>query len=78
MMGNKLNERSCTAIAQDILRSLFANDPYDKDIWTKYRRQILEYGGSHPNELEMLTNLLGRPPNMNALVEAFGQEHQQN
>lgn len=65
--------KSCTSIAQDIVQTYFANDPYDKEAWAKYRREILEYGGSHSDELEMLTEFLGRRPNMNALVEALAQ-----
>jgi metallopeptidase MepB len=67
---------SCTAIAQDIMQTYFANDPYDKEAWAKYRREVLEYGGSHANELEMLTKFLGRPPNMNAVVVTLAEASQ--
>ncbi|KAF4231723.1 hypothetical protein CNMCM6805_010312 [Aspergillus fumigatiaffinis] len=59
----------CTAVAQDLFLSVFARDPYNRDTWDKYRRGVLEHGGSQQNLLRMLEDFLGRPPNMNALVE---------
>ena len=69
---------SCTAITQDIVETYFTHDPYDTEIWAKYRREVLEYGGSHANELEMLTRFLRRPPNMNALVQTLSRAYQRN
>ncbi|KGO65618.1 Peptidase M3A/M3B [Penicillium expansum] len=63
----------CTAMAQDLFLSVFAHDPYNKDTWDKYRRGILEYGGREQNLLLMLERFLGRPPNMNALVESIAR-----
>lgn len=63
--------QSCTSIAQDIFQTYFGNDPYDENAWAKYRREILEYGGSHANEMQMLMDYLGRRPDVNALVEGL-------
>lgn len=60
-------------MAQDLFLSVFAHDPYNKDTWDKYRRGILEYGGREQNLLLMLERFLGRPPNMNALVESISR-----
>ncbi|KUL83187.1 hypothetical protein ZTR_10010 [Talaromyces verruculosus] len=65
------NGKSCTSIAQDIFQTYFGNDPYDKNAWAKYRREILEYGGSHADEMRMLMDYLGRRPDVNALVEGL-------
>lgn len=74
--GYILSEQRCTAMAQDIIRTLFADNPYDKKVWNKYRRQILQYGGSHPDEMKMLTDFLGRPPRVSALAESLRGDYQ--
>ena len=51
---------SAQVFADDIFHSIFARNPYDKAAWVRYRRGILEYGGSR-NELDILEELLGRP-----------------
>jgi metallopeptidase MepB len=56
-------------VAQDLFLSVFARDPYNRDTWDKYRPGVLEHGGSQQTLLRMLEDFLGRPPNMNALVE---------
>ncbi|GKZ22041.1 hypothetical protein AbraIFM66951_007236 [Aspergillus brasiliensis] len=61
----------CTAMAQDVFLSVFAADPFQKDNWAKYRREILQNGGSQQDLFQMLERFLGRPPNMNALVEGL-------
>ncbi|OJJ69043.1 hypothetical protein ASPBRDRAFT_209462 [Aspergillus brasiliensis CBS 101740] len=61
----------CTAMAQDVFLSVFAGDPFQKDNWAKYRREILQNGGSQQDLFQMLERFLGRPPNMNALVEGL-------
>ncbi|PYH92188.1 zincin [Aspergillus ellipticus CBS 707.79] len=61
----------CAAIAHDVFRSVFAPNPYDEDTWDKYRRAILQRGGSKEDLLQMLADFLGRAPNMNALVEGL-------
>lgn len=69
MATGNTDRKSCTAVAQDLFLSVFAHDPYNRDTWDKYRRGVLEHGGSQQNLLRMLEDFLGRPPNMNALVE---------
>ncbi|PWY90980.1 peptidase family M3 [Aspergillus heteromorphus CBS 117.55] len=61
----------CAAMAQDVFTSVFAADPFDKEIWDRYRRAILQSGGSKQDLLGMLEDFLGRPVNMNALVETL-------
>ncbi|RAL00758.1 M3 family metallopeptidase [Aspergillus ibericus CBS 121593] len=63
----------CTAMAQDLFLTVFANDPYNKESWERYRRGILEQGGSQSDLLQMLEDCLGRAPNMNALVEGLAR-----
>ena len=58
-------------MAQDVFLSTFAEDPFQKDKWEKYRREILQNGGSQQDLFQMLERFLGRPPNMNALVEGL-------
>ena len=36
-----------------------------------HRREILEYGGSHADEMQKLMDYLGRRPDVNALVEGL-------
>lgn len=62
---------SCTAMAQDVFLSVFSDDPFNTDVWAKYRRGILECGGSPKDLLRTLESFLGRPPNMNALAESM-------
>lgn len=69
---------SCTALAQDLFFTVFADDPCNKDSWDRYRHGVLEYGGSQQDLLRMLENFLGRPPNMNALVESLVKAKDQN
>ncbi|KAJ5539834.1 peptidase family M3 [Penicillium frequentans] len=61
----------CTAMAQDVFLSVFSDDPFNTDVWAKYRRGILECGGSPKDLLRTLESFLGRPPNMNALAESM-------
>lgn len=60
-------------MAQDLFLSRFAPDPHNIDVWDRYRRGILEYGGSPPRLLDLLESFLGRSPNMNALGEGLGK-----
>lgn len=50
---------------------MFKNDPTDKEAWSRYRKGILEYGGSHGNELKMLEDFLGRRTNPDALLDSL-------
>ncbi|KAJ5792836.1 peptidase family M3 [Penicillium pulvis] len=61
----------CTAMAQDVFLSVFSDDPFNTDVWDKYRRGILECGGSPKDLLRTLESFLGHPPNMNALAESM-------
>ncbi|KAJ5643693.1 peptidase family M3 [Penicillium longicatenatum] len=63
----------CTAMAQDVFLSVFSDGPFNTDAWDKYRRGILECGGSPKDLLRTLEAFLGRPPNMNALVESLAR-----
>lgn len=69
--ANSTDNISCTAMAQDVFLSIFSDDPFNTDVWDKYRRGILECGGSPKDLLRTLENFLGRPPNMNALAESL-------
>lgn len=66
-------QRSCKAIAQDIFESIFSKDPRGKNVWNKYRREVLKFGGSHTDNLKMFENFLGRQPNLNALSETVSK-----
>lgn len=50
---------------------MFTADPRSRAVWHRYRRGILEHGGAHPDLLGILEEILGRPPNSDALVEAL-------
>ncbi|KAJ5636993.1 peptidase family M3 [Penicillium lividum] len=67
----------CNAMAQDVFLSKFADDPHNKANWDKYRRGVLEYGGSQKDLLGMLEAFLGRPVNMNALGEKLSRAKNQ-
>lgn len=51
------------AFAQDIFQESSAKDLHSQDAWDWFRYGILEYGGSHPDQL--------REPNYNALQESL-------
>lgn len=71
--GNNADRVSCTAMAQDVFLSVFSEDPFNTGVWDKYRRGILECGGSPKDLLRTLEDFLGRPPNMNALAESLAR-----
>jgi metallopeptidase MepB len=62
---------SAAAFAQDLFDGTFANDPLSKDAWNRYRREILEYGGSYGNEIQMLEKFLGRKSNLDAFFASL-------
>ncbi|KAL7920474.1 hypothetical protein ACQKWADRAFT_298655 [Trichoderma austrokoningii] len=62
---------SCLAYAQDVFQENFAKDLHNREVWDDFRRGILEYGGSHPDQLQMLREYLGREPNYSALQESL-------
>ncbi|KXH39139.1 peptidase family M3 [Colletotrichum salicis] len=51
--------------------SFFAKDPRNPEAWDRYRRGILEYGGSR-DEMEMMKEFLGREPGPDALLRSLG------
>lgn len=52
----------------DMYESVFSADPMSKASGTRYRREILEPGGSR-DEMESLTSFLGRPPSDQAFLK---------
>lgn len=62
---------SCLVYAQDIFQENFTKDLHNRDAWDRFRYGILEYGGSHPDQLQMLQEYLGREPNYSALQESL-------
>ena len=65
-------------MAQDVFLSVFAEGPFQMDKWEKYRREILQNGGGQQDLFQMLERFLGRPPNMNALVEGLRRADSQH
>ncbi|KAK1239963.1 hypothetical protein MKX08_007405 [Trichoderma sp. CBMAI-0020] len=60
---------SCQAYAQDVFQENFAKDLHNQGALDRFRYGILEYGGCHPDLLQMLQDYLGREPNYSALQE---------
>ena len=59
---------SADIFAADLFQTAFAIDPRSQASWERFRRSILEQGGSL-NELEMIKSFLGgRLPNIEALL----------
>lgn len=65
-------------MAQDVFLSVFTEGPFQMDKWGKYRREILQNGGGQQDLFQMLERFLGRPPNMNALVEGLRRADSQH
>lgn len=51
--------------------SVFKTDPMDNEQGRRYRKSVLEYGSSR-DELESLTEFLGREPNSQAFYQELG------
>ena len=67
-MSNSLTDNESTQIyASDIFSTVFEKDPRDSSAGLRYRRTILANGSSR-DELQMLVDLLGRQPNLKALI----------
>ncbi|KAK1479351.1 peptidase family M3 [Colletotrichum tamarilloi] len=62
---------SAQAFAASFFESCFAKDPRSPEVWDRYRRDILEYGGSR-DEMEMMKEFLGREPGPDALLRSLG------
>jgi metallopeptidase MepB len=57
--------------ADDIFNTAFKQDPMNAEVGLKYRRTILEKGGSE-NGLKIMEDFLGRRPNPEAFYKALG------
>jgi len=57
--------------ATDIWETFFKADPDCKDAWRRYRRMLLEKGGSRP-EMETLRGYLGREPDPGPFYKGLG------
>jgi metallopeptidase MepB len=66
----QLTRNSASVFAEEIFQNVFAKDPNDKSAWERFRRGILQYGGSR-NEREVLEEFLGREPTPEALIRAL-------
>lgn len=64
---------ACAAFAKDTFYSKFVHDPRSRQSWSEFATGILQYGGSHPDQLEMLRNFMGREPDFNALAESLNR-----
>ncbi|KAF4893415.1 Neurolysin [Colletotrichum fructicola] len=62
---------SAHAFAADFFESNFSKDPRDPEAWDRYRHGILEYGASK-QEMEFMTEFLGREPGPGALLRSLG------
>ncbi|KAG9252681.1 peptidase family M3 [Emericellopsis atlantica] len=61
----------CAAVfAADIYQNTFIQDPRSQTSWERYRRGILEYGGSR-DEMEMLEEFLGHHPSSDYLLRSL-------
>lgn len=63
---------SAHVFAADLFESTFADNPRDQAAWDRYRRGILEPGGSR-DEMQMMEEFLGRPVNPQALLRGFAK-----
>lgn len=57
--------------SSDIFRSFFQSNPMDATEGRRYRRMVLENGGSK-DEMKMLEDYLGREPNPEAFYQELG------
>ncbi|KAK1968388.1 peptidase family M3 [Colletotrichum sublineola] len=62
---------SAQAFAADFFQTSFARDPRSTEAWDRYRKGILEYGGSR-DAMGMMTEFLGREPGADALLRSLG------
>ena len=54
-----------------MFKTVFNADPFDSSQGCRYRRTVLEKGGSE-DEMQMMTEFLGRKPQTDAFYEEFG------
>jgi metallopeptidase MepB len=57
--------------ADDIFQSVFERDPMNAEVGLRYRRLVLEKGGSE-NGLKLVEDLLGRKPDASAFYKRLG------
>ena len=62
---------SANVFAEELFQKTFAENHRSQEAWDKFRRGILEYGGSR-DELEVLEEFLGRLPTPGALLQSLG------
>lgn len=77
-LGEFLTGEFCSAdvVAANLASSLFATDPRAKRTWNKFRREILQKGGSE-DEYTLLKDFLGYPPDdTTAFFAALGLQPQ--
>jgi metallopeptidase MepB len=65
-----LNNSSAQIFAADFYETAFADNPQSRQTWNRYRKVILEAGGSR-NELKMMEEFLGHSPRLDALVRSL-------
>ncbi|CZR49474.1 uncharacterized protein FPRO_15834 [Fusarium proliferatum ET1] len=61
----------CTAFAQDIFQTSFSKTPWDRKMWEKFRFDILQPGGGHPDMMGVLSDFLGRQPTPKVMVKTL-------
>lgn len=54
-----------------MFHSFFKQNPMDREQGRRYRKTVLEKGGRQ-DEMEFLTEFLGRPPNNEAFYKELG------
>lgn len=64
------SQLSGQVIAANIFNHTFAKDPRSLVAWDRYRREILQFGGSR-DELEMLEAFLGGPVSTNPFLRSL-------
>lgn len=60
-------------LAMDMFDTVFKKDPLDGEAGRRYRRMVLEKGGSQ-NEMETVVQFLGRRPTSEAFYKSLGLE----
>ena len=61
------------AIAAMIWDACFKKDPFSREMGEKYRREVLQYGGSR-DPWNLVTNILGHQPTVDEMVEALAKD----
>lgn len=59
------------AYAQDLFTAMFENNPMSREVGMRYRKTVLEPGGSR-NGMDLLEEFLGRKPNSSARYKELG------